>query len=214
MNPRREEQRKKTRRKILEVAKELFFTEGYTAVSTDRIAEQAEVSKGTIFHHFSTKEALGLAAIEDFMLNYNKLLPENIQQLDTDDTLRIFLTETLTIESEAPGFMKMLVWFMFHLSEVNQTDPNYTYMLKIMEDILFPYVGIVNELLSKHDCKNTKLRSLLLLALLDGLSLYLSNFSKLADIDPELTSLLKHHDLLVDEIIEMFTSEKVQKGSK
>ena len=44
--------------KILAVALELFANEGYNAVSTSRIAKQAEVSEGLIFRHFETKKGL------------------------------------------------------------------------------------------------------------------------------------------------------------
>jgi len=44
--------------KILEVALELFANEGYNAVSTKMIAEQAGVSEALIFRHFKSKKGL------------------------------------------------------------------------------------------------------------------------------------------------------------
>lgn len=43
---------------ILEIALELFSTEGYAATSTSRIARQAKVSEGLIFRHFKNKQGL------------------------------------------------------------------------------------------------------------------------------------------------------------
>lgn len=43
---------------ILEIALELFSTEGYAATSTNRIAGKAKVSEGLIFRHFKNKQGL------------------------------------------------------------------------------------------------------------------------------------------------------------
>ena len=44
--------------RILTTALELFANEGYNAVSTSKIAKQAEVSEGLIFRHFTNKRGL------------------------------------------------------------------------------------------------------------------------------------------------------------
>lgn len=44
--------------KILEAALHLFIKEGFHGTSTSKIANKAEVSNGTLFHHFKTKEEL------------------------------------------------------------------------------------------------------------------------------------------------------------
>jgi TetR/AcrR family transcriptional repressor of mexJK operon len=49
---------------ILKAGKEAFMRDGY-AVSMDRIAEEAGVSKQTIYKHFSSKEALFLEIIQE-----------------------------------------------------------------------------------------------------------------------------------------------------
>jgi AcrR family transcriptional regulator len=51
--------------KILEAALQLFATEGYNAVSTNRIAKQAGVSEGLIFRHFGNKQGLLDALVAD-----------------------------------------------------------------------------------------------------------------------------------------------------
>lgn len=44
--------------KILNAALTLFIKEGFHGTSTAKIAKEAGVSNGTLFHHFKTKEAL------------------------------------------------------------------------------------------------------------------------------------------------------------
>ncbi|MEM9992331.1 MAG: TetR/AcrR family transcriptional regulator, partial [Bacteroidota bacterium] len=51
--------------KILDVALELFSTEGYNAISTSKIARQAGVSEGLIFRHFKNKKGLLDALVKE-----------------------------------------------------------------------------------------------------------------------------------------------------
>lgn len=53
------------RRNILATAADLFFREGYRAVGVDAIAEQSGVAKMTLYRHFSSKDDLIVAFLED-----------------------------------------------------------------------------------------------------------------------------------------------------
>jgi TetR/AcrR family transcriptional regulator len=50
--------REATRETILEAAADLFSRQEYSAVSMDELAAQAGVAKGTLYHHFGSKESL------------------------------------------------------------------------------------------------------------------------------------------------------------
>jgi len=54
----------RTRQRLLDEAERLFRERGYTATSLEQIAEAADVTKGAIYGHFSSKEDLLLSAIE------------------------------------------------------------------------------------------------------------------------------------------------------
>jgi AcrR family transcriptional regulator len=54
-----------TRQKLLDAALELFTTVGFRATTTPEIAARAGVAEGTIYRHFSGKEALLLAAYRE-----------------------------------------------------------------------------------------------------------------------------------------------------
>jgi AcrR family transcriptional regulator len=47
-----------TRARIADAALELFITQGYFQTTIDQIAEVADVSRRTVFHHFPTKSAM------------------------------------------------------------------------------------------------------------------------------------------------------------
>jgi TetR/AcrR family transcriptional repressor of nem operon len=52
------------RQKLLEAAFSLIRTKGYAATTVDDLCAHAGVTKGAFFHHFKSKEALGIAAAE------------------------------------------------------------------------------------------------------------------------------------------------------
>jgi TetR/AcrR family transcriptional repressor of nem operon len=55
-----------TRTKLLEAARDVIRSQGYSATTVDDICAAAGVTKGSFFHHFPSKEQLGIAAIEQF----------------------------------------------------------------------------------------------------------------------------------------------------
>jgi AcrR family transcriptional regulator len=55
---RREREKRERRRSILQAARETFFENGFHHTTVDSVAERAEVSKGTVYLYFESKEAL------------------------------------------------------------------------------------------------------------------------------------------------------------
>lgn len=56
--PLRERNKQRVRERILAAASELFRSVGYDQTTMDEIAERAEISRGTLFNYFPTKDAL------------------------------------------------------------------------------------------------------------------------------------------------------------
>jgi TetR/AcrR family transcriptional repressor of nem operon len=55
-----------TRAKLLDAARDVIRTKGYAGSTVDDICAAAGVTKGGFFHHFDSKEELGIAALERF----------------------------------------------------------------------------------------------------------------------------------------------------
>jgi AcrR family transcriptional regulator len=55
-----------TRERILTGALEVFAGKGYHRASVDDIVRASRTSKGAVYHHFDTKEAVFLALVDDF----------------------------------------------------------------------------------------------------------------------------------------------------
>ena len=63
-----------TRQQILDTAASLFHTRGYSDVGIATICKQANVSKGSFFHFFPSKQDLGVAVLEQFRVKINETL--------------------------------------------------------------------------------------------------------------------------------------------
>jgi TetR/AcrR family transcriptional repressor of nem operon len=59
------EKGERTRRRILDTARGLFHSRGYTNTSMDDIVRKSRVTKGNLYYYFASKEALGHAVVED-----------------------------------------------------------------------------------------------------------------------------------------------------
>ncbi len=57
-----EPERGDARTRLLEAARDLIRRKGFTATTVDDLCKAAGVTKGAYFHHFESKEALGVAA--------------------------------------------------------------------------------------------------------------------------------------------------------
>lgn len=72
----RQKQKLQTRSHIIDVAMKQFAKDGFRATRTSDIAMEAKVSHGTLFAHFSTREVLLDAVIEEFGKRITKRLHE------------------------------------------------------------------------------------------------------------------------------------------
>ncbi len=62
--PTQAERTEATRGRLIATARRLFGEKGFAATSTEEILGEAEVSRGALYHHFSTKTDLFQAAFE------------------------------------------------------------------------------------------------------------------------------------------------------
>ena len=77
---------------IIETVNHLLATKGYDAMTVDEIADTVGIAKASLYRHFPSKEALGMAALVDIM---NKAL-EVINQLNATDQTAIDKLKELT----------------------------------------------------------------------------------------------------------------------
>src|ERR1700690_3009312 len=61
---RRVDRGRATREQLIAVATELFAARGYEGTSIEAVLDQAGVSRGSLYHHFDSKERLFEAVVE------------------------------------------------------------------------------------------------------------------------------------------------------
>ncbi|MGW5384948.1 TetR/AcrR family transcriptional regulator [Nocardia sp. NPDC003963] len=87
------------RQEILTAAAELFGERGYDAVNLDDVAERLDLTKGSLYYYFSSKEELGTAAIETLGAEWTSRLEDLLDRTEGDPStrLRALIHEHLTI---------------------------------------------------------------------------------------------------------------------
>ncbi|MFF8866338.1 ScbR family autoregulator-binding transcription factor [Streptomyces sp. NPDC015139] len=69
-----------TRLRVLRGAAELFTERGYRQTSVKDVADRVEMTKGAVYFHYPTKEALALAIVDEHYARWPKILDEVIEE--------------------------------------------------------------------------------------------------------------------------------------
>ncbi len=189
----RDKQKEETREKILEVATELFFTEGFSKTTTGAIGQRAGVSKGTIFHHFPTKEDLGLVVLERAMSHFFAVT-DQMDELEPKEFITKLMKDTIELGVTAPGFMKMVLYFLINYDEKVVSD--------FFRKTLVPYVELFTDYFAKIGIKKPKIKARLILGLMDGIGLQMMYYKFLEPKD-RLGTMEEETRLFTEEILEI-----------
>jgi len=111
------------RDKILNVALDVIRTKGYAATSVDDLCAAAGVTKGAFFHHFDSKDDLGVAAAEHWSTVTSRLFADASYHRHYDPLERVMAYIAFRrdiLEGELPQFT-CLVGTM--VQEVHQSSP-------------------------------------------------------------------------------------------
>jgi AcrR family transcriptional regulator len=99
-----------TRTRLLEAALKRFALQGYAAASVDEICADAGVSKGAFYHHFSSKQEIFLALLQDWLAMIDQGL-QSLRQPTIPQTF-VHITEMLpTILASADERLPLFLEF-------------------------------------------------------------------------------------------------------
>ncbi len=111
-----------TRAALLEVAAEEFAARGYEGASLSEIIGKAEVSKGGLYHHFASKQALAYAVFDEVFLDI--FLHKWDQQLASADPVQALYDKITQFASEVTTEMMSVGCPMVKMAmELGQIDP-------------------------------------------------------------------------------------------
>jgi AcrR family transcriptional regulator len=180
------ELREKSKAAILVAATELFAHKGYAGTTTDEIARRAGISKGLVYYHFPSKEAI-LEALLDTI---------------TETTLGLRALREGSVESRGAALIAFIhAWFgeirtnpaLVKLGIRFHSDPE---MIRIarkkQESLLKHYIGIFSMLFTALGSRDPEAETFLLGSVLDGIGL---NYTAMPDAVPldRIEALLVHY---------------------
>lgn len=93
----RPQQAEHTRERILEGAAEEMYRVGYQAASTANILKRLGISKGALYHHFPSKQALGYAVLDEYIAARQARCWDDVSQ--TSDPLGAVIDQ-LTVQCD------------------------------------------------------------------------------------------------------------------
>lgn len=97
-----------TRIKIMNSAQALILDNGFGGTTVDSVIEDAGVSKGAFFHHFSSKSDLGYALVQRYAEEDSRRLEETLDEAESlsDDPLQQLLIFVKIFEREMDSLLE------------------------------------------------------------------------------------------------------------
>src|SRR2546430_14170065 len=103
------------RQRALAAAVRLFARQGFEGTALKAIDDEVGVSKQALLYHFSSKEGLREAALEDMVELWRNVLPRLLSTLTrTDATFEEALGELLTLFRAEPAYLRFLLQELLH----------------------------------------------------------------------------------------------------
>jgi TetR/AcrR family transcriptional repressor of nem operon len=112
------------RERLLGAATRLVRENGYAATSVDALCADAGVTKGSFFHHFASKAALGIAAAENWSTHAAALFDSAAYRRDPDPVARVlaYVNHRTDLITGAPAEFCCLAGTM--VQEIHASNPD------------------------------------------------------------------------------------------
>ncbi len=111
-----------TRQRILDVAERLFSEHGFAGVGLREVAEQAGLSKSSLFHHFAGKAALYGAVLERVLETFEaRLAGEEDPRRPPLEQVRTWVEAVVDTMADHPTYARLLLRALFE-SEGSDLD--------------------------------------------------------------------------------------------
>ncbi|MBC8181765.1 TetR/AcrR family transcriptional regulator [candidate division KSB1 bacterium] len=112
---RKEREKERRRNEIINAAEKVFFTKGRVLATMDDVAEEAELSKGTLYLYFKNKEDLYLAInLRGMEILYGLFLEASKKQKTGLEKARAIGSAYFRFYKEYPDYFTALMYFEFH----------------------------------------------------------------------------------------------------
>ncbi len=127
---RKDREKLQRRNDIIDSAEQLFFKHGLGNVSMDHIAQEAELSKGTLYLYFKGREDLHYAVVNRGLDLLNEIIQRNhVREASGADNLLQLGRSYIDFSREHPGHFQSMM--LFDASSFEKVDKEQS--LKILE---------------------------------------------------------------------------------
>ncbi len=120
---RRAREKEQRRNFIIDAAEQVFFTKGISAATMDDVAEKAELSKGTLYLYFSSKEQLYLAIHLRGLKILGEMFEEAFQKAKTGiEKISAIGAAYYQFSVHYPNYFNALIYYESHEINPGEAD--------------------------------------------------------------------------------------------
>ncbi len=143
---RRRKEKENRKNAILKAARRLFFERGFKSVTVDLIAAKAEVSKGSIYLYFDSKEEIYTQILISANIERHKEIENFARKEGTaSDLLLSFARDYVDFFLENKELFRILMTFMLHSENMNLTEDQNTQLIHTTNE----NIRVISEILQK-----------------------------------------------------------------
>ena len=120
---RKEREKEQRRQEIISAAEKVFFKKGVDHSTMDDVAEQAELSKATLYLYFSSKEEIYSAIFTKSQESLFKMIERETAKLtDTHDKIAAFLSAFISFQKKNPDYFEAFFYFLTRDIEIDEEN--------------------------------------------------------------------------------------------
>jgi AcrR family transcriptional regulator len=142
---RKEREKEQRRNNILDAAEKVFFKLGFDNATMDDVAEMAELSKGTIYLYFSSKEdlyyAISIRALQVLRQSFEINVPDDAPVLDK---ILAIGKAFVQFAREKTDYFKTLIYFT-SLPDCHNAHERYTKLCEEKADPMSFFIQILQQ---------------------------------------------------------------------
>ena len=143
---RRKKEKENRKNAILRAARKLFFERGFKSVTVDLIAAKAEVSKGSIYLYFDSKEEIYTQILISASIDRHKDIENFMKKEGTAaELLVLFAYNYVDFFLDNNELFRILMTFMLHSENMNLTEDQNTQLIHTTNE----NIRTISEILQK-----------------------------------------------------------------
>jgi len=120
---RKEREKEQRRQEIISAAEKVFFKKGVDNATMDDVAEQAELSKATLYLYFSSKDEIYSAIFSKSQEALFKMIEKATAGVtDTREKIAAFLSSFISFQKKNPDYFEAFFYFLTRDIEVNEVN--------------------------------------------------------------------------------------------